>query len=107
MQRIFLVWFSLCCILFAARAEHEGVNLNPSDANIFGHVVDKKSGEHISYVNIFLEGTTIGTVTDATGHYSLTNLPEGEFQLVLKSIGYQNGQEEGGSQKRENLGGEF
>ena len=89
MQRIFLVWFSLCCILFAARAEHEGVNLNPSDANIFGHVVDKKSGEHISYVNIFLEGTTIGTVTDATGHYSLTNLPEGEFQLVLKSIGYQ------------------
>ena len=42
MQRIFLVWFSLCCILFAARAEHEGVNLNPSDANIFGHVVDKK-----------------------------------------------------------------
>lgn len=50
MQRIFLVWFSLCCILFAARAEHEGVNLNPSDANIFGHVVDKKSGEHISYV---------------------------------------------------------
>ena len=89
MQRIFLVWFSLCCILFTARAEHEGVNLNPSDANIFGHVVDKKSGEHISYVNIFLEGTTIGTVTDATGHYSLTNLPEGEFQLVLKSIGYQ------------------
>lgn len=41
MQRIFLVWFSLCCILFAARAEHEGMNLNPSDANIFGHVVDK------------------------------------------------------------------
>lgn len=34
MQRIFLVWFSLCCILFVARAEHEGVNLNPSDANI-------------------------------------------------------------------------
>lgn len=89
MQRIFLVWFSLCCILFVARAEHEGVNLNPSDANIFGHVVDKKTGEHISYINIFLEGTTIGTVTDATGHYTLTNLPEGEFQLVLKSIGYQ------------------
>lgn len=52
MQRIFLVWFSLCCILFAARAEHEGVNLNPSDANIFGHVVDKKQ-ESISLISIF------------------------------------------------------
>lgn len=107
MQRIFLVWFSLCCILFAARAEHEGVNLNPSDANIFGHVVDKKSGEHISYVNIFLEGTTIGTVTDAAGHYSLTNLPEGEFSAGAEIDRVSDGQEEGGSQERENLGGEF
>ena len=63
--------------------------LNPSDANIVGHVVDKKTGEHLAFINIYLHGTTIGTTTDDTGHYFLKNLPEGTFTIVMKSIGYQ------------------
>ena len=63
--------------------------LNPSDANVIGHVIDKKSGEHLAFINIFLKGTTIGTVSDATGHYFLKNLPEGKYTLVMQSIGYQ------------------
>ena len=37
-----------------------------TDANIFGHVVDKQSGEHLPYINIMVKGTSIGTATDAT-----------------------------------------
>lgn len=40
-----------------------------TDANLFGHVVDTKTGEHLPYVTIQLKGTTIGTTTDHTGHY--------------------------------------
>lgn len=69
-------------------AEDDNVTLNPSDANIIGHVIDRKTGEHLSFINIFLEGTTIGTTTDATGHYYLKNLPEGKFKLTMKSLGY-------------------
>ena len=57
-----------------------------SDAVITGHVVSR--GEHIPFVNIFLENTNIGTTTDITGHYMLVDLPSGEFTLVAKMVGY-------------------
>ncbi len=57
-----------------------------TDANIVGHVVSHD--EHISYVNIALKGTALGTVTDETGHYRLTNMPEGTFVIVATRIGY-------------------
>lgn len=59
-----------------------------SDANIVGHVVDKNTKEHLSYITVALKGTTVGTVTDNTGHYFLKNLPQGEFVLEVSSVGY-------------------
>ncbi len=82
-----LLLCGFCCVISSARAEGD-VTLNPSDANIVGHVIDKKTGEHMSFMNIFLKGTTVGTTTDATGHYYLKNLPEGDFTIVMKSLGY-------------------
>lgn len=55
----------------------------PTDANVYGHVVDRKSGEHIAYATIHIKGTTIGCTTDKTGHYFLKNLPEGKFTLEV------------------------
>ncbi len=68
--------------------------MNPSDANIVGHILDKRTGEHLSYINVYLKGTTIGTMTDATGHYYLKNMPEGKFTVVMKSIGYKTVEKE-------------
>ncbi|MDH6305840.1 outer membrane receptor for ferrienterochelin and colicins [Parabacteroides sp. PF5-5] len=87
MKRIISLALVLCCAFCIVKAE-DIPNLNPSDANIVGHILDKKTGEHLSFMNVFLQGTTIGTSTDATGHYYLKNLPEGTFTLVMKSIGY-------------------
>jgi len=55
-----------------------------TDANVYGHVIDKSSGEHLPYVTILLKGTTIVTTTDKTGHYFLKNLPEGTFTIIVK-----------------------
>ncbi len=63
---------------------------NRSDANIVGHVLDAKTGEHVPYVNIIIRGTKLGTATDATGHYMLVDLPEGEYTLRAQSIGYKS-----------------
>ena len=60
----------------------------PTDANIFGHVIDAESGEHLPFVNLLIKGTRIGTITDATGHYILTNLPPGTHTLIAQSMGY-------------------
>jgi iron complex outermembrane recepter protein len=59
-----------------------------TDANVFGHVVSAEDGTHIPFINVVIEGTRIGTITDASGHYILTNLPEGKHTLIVKGMGY-------------------
>ena len=58
-----------------------------TDANIVGHVVDAK-GEHIPFATIVIDGTTIGTATDETGHFNLIHMPVGNFKIVASAIGY-------------------
>jgi len=57
-----------------------------TDANIIGHVTS--NGTHISFANVVLKGTTIGTVTDETGHYQLVHLPIGQATIVVTVLGY-------------------
>jgi iron complex outermembrane recepter protein len=60
-----------------------------TDANVFGHIVDATTGEHLPFINIIIKGTRIGTMTDASGHYILTNLPVGDHTLVVAGMGYE------------------
>ena len=73
-----ILFFGLGLPIFAQR----------TDANVFGHVIDKHNGQHLPYVNVVLKGTLIGTATDETGHYHLTNLPEGKHIIEASLIGY-------------------
>lgn len=59
-----------------------------TDAYVVGHVIDKKTGEHLPYVTIRLTGTTYGTMTDATGHYFLKNVENGKYTIEASCIGY-------------------
>ena len=75
----------------AASASKSAVTDEPvknTDANVYGHVKDAKTGEHLPYVVIQIKGTTIGTTTDKTGHFFLKNLPEGSFVIEAKYMGY-------------------
>lgn len=67
-----------------------GISADVSDANISGHTVDAILDSHIGFISISIKGTTIGTATDATGHYYLSNLPVGEFTLVASAVGYKS-----------------
>lgn len=60
----------------------------PSDANLTGHVVDKTTGEHLPYFRIQLTGTSIATLTDASGHYSLRNIKPGRYTVEASLVGY-------------------
>ncbi|MFA6812792.1 MAG: TonB-dependent receptor [Bacteroidaceae bacterium] len=59
-----------------------------TDTNITGDILDKKTKEHLSFINISLKGTTIGTQTDRTGHFFLRNLPLGTYTVQISSVGY-------------------
>ena len=76
--------------IFTAYAENDqNVRKPKTDANIIGHVVEKETGEHLPGVAVMIEGTSKGTVTDATGHYRLLDLPVGKITLKVRVMGYQ------------------
>jgi hypothetical protein len=54
--------------------------------NISGKITDKNR-EPLPGVNITVEGTTIGTITDMDGNYSIT-IPNNATQLTYSYIGY-------------------
>ena len=60
-----------------------------TDANVFGHVLDANTKEHLPYVTIQLKGTTVGTTTDVSGHYFIKNLPIGQFTILAQHVGYE------------------
>lgn len=72
---------------FAKSSEADSIVPN-TDANIFGHVKDARTGEHVPFVVIKVKGTTIVTTTDNTGHFYLKNLPEGTFGIEARYLGY-------------------
>ena len=80
----------LVCLLFVwltgvaavCAAEHY-------DAHLVGHVLDEQTGEHLPFVNVQIKGTTIGTVTDESGHYFLKDLPLGHQTVVFSYVGYE------------------
>lgn len=60
-----------------------------TDANIFGHIISTADGEHIPFINVLVKDSRIGTITDASGHYILTNIPIGEHTLIVTGMGFE------------------
>ena len=79
----FILYILYSFILFVPGVKAQRVN---TDANIVGHV--KSVDEHLPFVSIVVEGTTMGTVTDETGHYRLLNLQEGTWTIKAQTLGY-------------------
>lgn len=59
---------------------------NLTTNSIRGKVVDN-NGQPLPGANVIVEGTTIGTVTDLDGNYSIT-IPNNSSQLTFSFIGY-------------------
>jgi len=57
------------------------------DAHVMGHISDE-NGKYMQFVTVMLKGTTIGGMSDETGHYFLKDLPVGKQTLVFSSVGY-------------------
>lgn len=62
-----------------------------AQTHISGKVVNEK-GDPVDGANIRLGQTLIGCKTDATGHFSLKNIPEGKQQLRISHVGFKSSQ---------------
>ena len=58
------------------------------EATIHGHITDSRTKEHIPYITVTIDGTTVGSTTDATGHYTLYHAPVGKLKVTVSAIGY-------------------
>lgn len=76
------------CLVYHTLFADETTPKPQSDAHLYGHVIDSETGEHLPYVTVTIPGTTIGTATDASGHYFLKNLPTGTITVEARMMGY-------------------
>ncbi|GMQ28771.1 TonB-dependent receptor [Algoriphagus confluentis] len=57
---------------------------------ISGVVKDAETGETLPFCNVFINNTTISTVTDMDGSYTLSNLEPGPVELGFSFLGYES-----------------
>lgn len=50
--------------------------------------VSNSQNEPLSDANIFIPRLNLGTVTDKVGRFQLKNIPTGEYDIILSSVGY-------------------
>ncbi|TWI84293.1 outer membrane receptor protein involved in Fe transport [Chitinophaga japonensis] len=82
MKKHLFLLMSLGCILLQVQALKAQQRFTVS-----GYVKDEQNGESLIGISVSKAGTSIGTVTNEYGFYSLT-LPAGEHQLQFSYIGY-------------------
>jgi len=66
-----------------------GVSLDIYAQNrLTGKITDKKTGEPLSYANIYLPDQNKGTQSGESGKYELKNLPKGDLKIQISYVGY-------------------
>ena len=61
-----------------------------SQGTVKGFIRSEATGEAVMFASVSLEGTKHGVVTDVSGFYSISKVPEGEYNLIVSSIEYEN-----------------
>lgn len=54
-----------------------------------GSVLDKNSNEPLIFANIYLPQMEKGTTTDFNGNFTLSNIPNGQHNVVVSILGYE------------------
>lgn len=63
------------------------LGLMAQNATLTGTVTDELS-EPLIGATVFLEGTSVGTVTDLDGNYRVENITPGTYQVAISFVGY-------------------
>lgn len=78
----------LCCMSQTVFSQK-----NKPTCELVGHVMDTE-GEHLSFISVQLKGTSIGAMSDASGHFLITQIPQGTYTVVARSLGYRSFEKE-------------
>lgn len=76
-------WFLIISSLVWAVSLQAGVT-----GKIAGKIVDAQSKQPIPGVNVLVEGTSMGSVTDVNGQYTILNISPGNYTVRASMIGF-------------------
>jgi len=77
---------SICCLLLALVVFSYAQSATKMDLR--GYIHDSQSGEALPYANVWVTGTTHGSVTNADGYFVIVNQTVGPLVLTVRYIGY-------------------
>ncbi|HEY6436460.1 MAG TPA: carboxypeptidase-like regulatory domain-containing protein, partial [Ignavibacteriaceae bacterium] len=58
------------------------------EVSVYGKVVDNLTQEPLIGANVIILGTNFGSATDASGEFSINNVPPNTYQIRASIIGY-------------------
>lgn len=60
-----------------------------NDLIVTGKIGEEVTGEPLEGVNVFLANTTIGATSGKDGHFIITNIPYGSYDIIFSRLGYE------------------
>lgn len=72
----------------AAPAQNETLALGKGKGAVSGRVTGE-SGSPLPNAQVYIDGTSIGAVTNLQGYYRMVNIPAGNHKMVVSYVGYQ------------------
>jgi TonB-dependent receptor len=63
--------------------------LAQKNGDITGRILDADSKNYLPGANVMLDGTTYGAASDRSGQFRISNVPPGNYTLIVSYIGYQ------------------
>ncbi|MDD4142232.1 MAG: TonB-dependent receptor [Bacteroidales bacterium] len=79
--------YFLFVIFLAALLGEVSAQSIPS-STIRGFVYNESDGEPVIFTNVYCKNTTYGSATDLNGYFVISNLPAGNYTLLVTAIGY-------------------
>jgi hypothetical protein len=55
---------------------------------VAGVVTDSETGEALVGVNVYLDGTSLGSASDEDGYYVILGVPSGDYTIIAEYVGY-------------------
>jgi len=89
-NQIAVKWYiQVLCIMMMLLSTVTVTGLAQTTGKISGTVTAAATGEPLVGLNITIEKTSMGTVTDINGEYSIINVPLGTYRLRASMVGYE------------------
>ena len=65
-------------------------SLSQTTGKVSGVIVEKDSKEALPGANIYLVNTAYGTASDASGRFTIINIPPGKYAMKVDMIGFKS-----------------